>query len=161
MSEANEAKGFMNLYLKILDRNLQRLTKDIGDLTQKQSLIACVPGGSNANWLVGHLIHYRCEILRASGNDAPWGPEMSTRYGYDSTAAQGDQAESFKGLLEILQSTQALVEQALKGLTESDIDKTLSEDDGHRLEFLVYHETYHTGQAIQYRRVADNALENH
>ena len=126
----------MDLYIKMLETNLQRIIKDIGDLTQEQSLITCVPGCSNANWLVGHLIHYRCEILRASGNEAPWGPEMSTRYGYGSTAPQRDQAESFKKLIEIFKSTQALVSQALKGLTESDIDKALSEEDGHRLSLI-------------------------
>jgi len=152
----------MDLYIKMLETNLQRIIKDIGDLTQEQSLITCVPGGSNANWLVGHLIHYRCEILRASGNEAPWGPEMSTRYGYGSTAPQRDQAESFKKLIEIFKSTQALVNQALKGLTESDIDKALSEEDGHRLEFLVLqHETLHSGQAVLYQRVAHHASENH
>ena len=152
----------MDLYIKMLETNLQRIIKDIGDLTQEQSLITRVPGGSNANWLVGHLIHYRCEILRASGNEAPWGPEMSTRYGYGSTAPQRDQAESFKKLIEIFKSTQALVSQALKGLTESDIDKALSEEDGHRLEFLVLqHETLHSGQAVLYQRVAHHASENH
>ena len=152
----------MDLYIKMLETNLQRIIKDIGDLTQEQSLITYVPGGSNANWLVGHLIHYRCEILRASGNEAPWGPEMSTQYGYGSTAPQRDQAESFKKLIAIFKSTQALVNQALKGLTESDIDKALSEEDGHRLEFLVLqHETLHSGQAVLYQRVAHHASENH
>ena len=87
---------------------------------------------------------------------------MSTRYGYGSTAPQRDQAESFKKLIEIFKSTQALVNQALKGLTESDIDKALSEEDGHRLEFLVLqHETLHSGQAVLYQRVAHHASENH
>jgi uncharacterized damage-inducible protein DinB len=72
------------------------------------------------------------------------------------------------GLLETFQGSQALIEQALQGLTGSDPDKKLSremsryrEDDGHQLEHLVWHETHHTGQAILYRRLAEKAVDKH
>ena len=153
MAETAVAAPITSAYLKVLKRNLWVLMRDVEDFTQEQSLVRVVDGGSNTNWLIGHLIHSRCGILRSIGAEAPWGPEMGERYGNGSTAPSAEDAESFEELIATFKATQPLLEEALAGATEADLDRDIGDAKvGDRIEFLVWHESYHCGQTVLYRR---------
>src|SRR5688572_23663591 len=48
------------------------IKENVGDLTQEESLVHPQPGGNCVNWVLGHMLVYRCRLLRGLGEDAFW-----------------------------------------------------------------------------------------
>lgn len=144
-------------YLTIMKRNLGVVQQNAEGLSGRQALTTLWEGGSHFNWLVGHLTHSRCGLLRILGHEAPWSGERGERYGFGSTPPSATEAEPFEALLAAYASTQVPLEAAFEGLTAADLERALASGRGTvggRLEFLVWHESYHSGQSSLYRRVA-------
>ncbi len=149
------AAPITSTYLKVIDRNFSVILKNLKDVSHEQSLIPYMQGGSHLNWLMGHLTHSRCGILRTLGTEVPWSEERGKRYGKGSTAATAGDAEPVTELIEAYKATQPLIEQAAARLTEADLERESGGSTvGARFEFLVWHESYHSGQTTLYRRMA-------
>ena len=155
MAEATVANPIIAAHLKVLERNFKLIVGNLEGVTHEQSLIPFMAESSHFNWLLGHLTHSRNGILRLLGADAPWSPERGEPYGIRSTPGSPQDAEPFEQLVAAYTATQPLIEAALQGASEADLEREAGTSTvGARLEFLVWHESYHSGQTTIYRRLA-------
>lgn len=145
------------LQLIDLRRNLATIQRNADGIDDASALLSPWEGGSHFNWLVGHMTQSRCHLLRVMGGDAPWSAERAARYSAGTDPAGPDDAEPFAELLAALEATEAPLAEALTALTPADLDRT---PHGGRvavrvsLDFLVWHDSYHSGQSAIYRRLA-------
>jgi hypothetical protein len=147
----------VELQLNDLRRNLWVVQRNAEDLSNAQALMAAWEGGSHFAWLVGHMTHSRCDLLRAVRHDAPWSIERGEPYRAGSTPGRPGDAEPFAELLDALAATQPLLEAALSTLTEADRERERAPGRGSvgkSVDFLIWHDSYHSGQSALYRRIA-------
>ena len=141
----------------ILARNLAVLERDLRDIPQEGTLIAFAPGASHANWLAGHLVTYR-DVILASIDAPKVAPDgIEALYTFGSSAPTEADAIPTSELLDLMAAQQ---EPLARALAATDVETwtkpsprgnmTVAE----RAEFYVWHESYHAGQAILYRRLA-------
>lgn len=147
----------VGVHLTVMKRNLGVVQQNAAGLSDGQALTTLWEGGSHFNWMVGHLTHSRCGLLRNLGQEAPWSIERGEGYGAGSTPLSAAEAEPFEELLAAYASTQVPLESAFEGLTAADLEREQAPGRGtvgRRLEFMVWHESYHSGQSSLYRRLA-------
>jgi len=140
-------------HLAVLGRNLallRRVTADIDDATARTPLIA---GGSHLAWLLAHLVVSRDGILRRVGATPLWDEAARGRFGRGSSA-DGDDFPTAAACLEALAEQGERLDAALTALAAAPATDTPPDVDRNMVEFLVWHETYHVGQALLYRRGA-------
>lgn len=142
-------------HLKELQRNLNVLKSVTDGMTQEQSLIPFMEGASHLNWMLSHLIASRDSMLRLLGGTTVWDEETAQGYRRGSRPASAADAPALEALLVDLERSQAALEEAMARVGAD----RLAEESGRstvgaRLEFLVWHEAYHTGQSIHFRRLA-------
>lgn len=137
-----------------LERNrklLERFADGIDARTARTPLYA---DGSHLQWLLGHLVSSRDALLRAAGGDPVWTKERAAPYTRGSTAdVTPDDAPV--DLLALLATQQERVATLFARLGDDDLARPQSGTTlGEWLEFLTWHEGYHVGQAVLYRRGA-------
>ena len=143
-----------------LTRNLGVIRRNLEGLTHEDSLKTLRPGGSHLNWLLAHLVASRDSMLRslAGETDAEtvWSQEVGARYGRGSSPSSPEDAPSLTELIAALVRSQELLDAALAAATP----EALAAPRGGRftvggwVEFLTWHESYHTGQTSLYRQLA-------
>jgi len=140
----------------ILSRNLSVLEQQTRDVDHDAALRPLFEGASHLNWLLGHLAVSRDAMLAALDRPAYATDPRMERYRRGATPPSAERAVPTDELLELLHAQQ----QALaSGLAESSeiLPSPRGEGDGtvgDWLSFLVWHESYHVGQATLYRRAA-------
>ncbi len=112
-------------------------------------------GGSNLAWLVAHLVASRDAILESLGRPTVRDADVDKRYDYGFKAPKLGEEEPFSAHVADYETAHARVLEALEALTPEQLEEqsgksTLRE----KLEFRLWHETYHLGQAMLYRRAA-------
>jgi hypothetical protein len=142
-------------WTRTLDGNLGLLERMLAGVDRPGSLRPLAEGGSHLNWLVGHLAVSRDAMLRAAAAD-PLGDER-LREGYRmGSDAPGDAAALELGALtELLRRQGQRLAERLPNLDDDALaaPSGMGDADVRRyLEFMVWHETYHLGQAVLYRR---------
>ncbi len=68
----------------------QVLKDNAADLTQEESLVQPQPAGNCLNWVVGHVIATRNEILQLVGKPPIWSKEEAARYGRNASRITGE-----------------------------------------------------------------------
>lgn len=132
----------------------------IGGLTHADSLLQPPFRGNCLNWVLGHIVESRNAVLRALGQEAVWGEEEGARYATGSPPITGDaQALQLERLLAGLALSQERIEAALRGTTPNALAVPVEADGqrvplGERLDWLLWHETYHVGQLELLRQLA-------
>jgi uncharacterized damage-inducible protein DinB len=140
-----------------LARNLSLLESQADGVSHEASMRPIVPGGSTFNWLLGHVALSRDRMLDALRAETRLDAAASAHYARGGTAPGADEAERFENLLATLAEQQARLEAALGGADADLLARPVMEgrsDVGSWVDFLVWHETYHVGQAVLYRRLA-------
>lgn len=144
--------------LDLLRRNDYVLQKNTEGITTGQSLVRQAGGGSNLNWLLGHVAASRDACTRLLGARPNWPPEHARRYGRGSAVPEAEAVESVETLLEAVRNSGELFRQALEAATSEQLSLPNPRNAEERiidaLFFLVWHDTYHTGQTALYRRQA-------
>lgn len=131
-------------------RNTGYLTRQIAPIDHDRSLRQ-IDGVNCLNWTVGHIVHYRnvvLEMLEASPIDG-----LGPRYDRESDPILSDSPgvlafETLRGLLE--ESAEA-VAGAIRS-SGGNLDRLVRSGDqedavGSRLQFYLFHDTLHVGQA--------------
>lgn len=125
-------------------------------LTHEDSICQPRPAGNCINWVLGHLVATRNDVMRLLGEPPVWDPARSERYirgGRPITASVeavpfetilGDLARSQETLMSALAKTPA------ETFSESSEGRTLAE----KLAMYQFHEAYHAGQLGLLRRLA-------
>ncbi len=143
-----------------LTRNHRMVLQLTADMPEAAALQPLVEDGSHMNWLVGHLVSNRDSILALLGEDRVRPAETDEAFGYGSkptaeaTATLAEQLRAYElANVPLLEAIAALTPEQLAAPAGR---RSVRE----RLEFLVWHETYHLGQLMLYRRAAglDNPI---
>lgn len=143
-------------HLEVLRRNLEVLERMSDGIDEVQADFSPLPGGSTFRWLLGHVLVYRDRMLTLAGGEPVWDVAGAAAFERGSDATQpvagGPTMEALQALL---RRQQPRLEAAL-----SDLDAAAFAAPGPRgslgedLAFRVWHDTYHAGQAVLYRRAA-------
>ena len=141
--------------IESLQRNYDIVLAHLKGVTYEQSLIQ-PPFNSNClNWVVGHIVQNRNLMLKLLSQQTTWTDAQIERYNYGSLPVKdGHDALRLEQMAaDLAMANQRLVD-ALKPLTSADFDALGKEvikgmtdwTVGWTLNFLIWHETYHTGQ---------------
>lgn len=142
-------------WTRTLDANLELLERMLEGVDRAGSLRPLVTGGSHLNWLVGHMVVSRDAMLRAAGAEGFGAGQLEPLYRRGANAPDDDAALDLSELTALLRRQgRRLVERlptldddalaAPSGMADADVRRLL--------EVMVWHETYHLGQAVLYRR---------
>lgn len=143
-------------------RNTQIVKLQAEGLSQAESLVQ-LPFRSNClNWIVGHLITNRHEVLKLLEGEAPAEAGRVERYTRESdpVTGPGEGVLDLSELLELLDQTQARIAEDLSKITAEALERqsavygrrTMSTAEW--LMFFYFHDTYHTGQTEILRQAA-------
>lgn len=139
------------------------LEKNIGDLSQEESLARPERGGNCLNWVVGHLTRTRNLALGSIGQKPPF--PMGDFDVYDERTGVPFSRERALPIEELCRRFKAMQEplvSAIKKMTPEILASPPpkkftgepNETVGSNLATFVFHESYHVGQTGVLRRVA-------
>lgn len=127
--------------------------ENLNGVTDEQALMPLFEGGSHFNWLLGHIIAYRDTTLDMLGAERVRTVEEDSRYEYRSTATGSPGARPLAEQVADFGLAHERLMAALDNLTEEQLAQPHRRGTvGSRLEFVLWHEAYHSGQSILYRR---------
>ncbi len=156
MPDAAAIRTRLPHHLQWLRRNLEILERMADGVDETQADRSLVPGGSTLRWLLGHLVATRDVMLTHLAAEPVLDEAMSARFQRGASAADLRPAgPAVSELLALLHAQLERLEQAFAAADEARLaapsgGSTLGES----IEFLVWHDTYHIGQATLYRRGA-------
>lgn len=147
-----------------LTRNVIKLQTD--GLTHEDSLRQLPFRGNCLNWVVGHILVGRLNVLKLLGTSPSWGDGYRARYEQGSEPiADSQRALPLDQLLADLDQSQEQIKALLDNIEPEELGKMLRSDDKEEplasaIAFLHWHETYHTGQLEILRQLAgtDDAI---
>ena len=145
--------------------NLRIVRKQTAGLSHFDSLLQLPFRGNCLNWVLGHIIQGRSELLEILGKPPLWNQTDAEIYRTGSepiTPYNADTAISFEKLLENLADSQMLIEQALLECSPDDLGQLIEQDGdsstlGEMINGYNWHETYHIGQIELLRQLAGKA----
>lgn len=141
------------------------MAKQTEGLTHADSLLQLPFRGNCLNWVLGHIMVNRDKVLQALGEAPLFEETEGSRYkrGADPIT-DADSAISLKRLLEALEESQERIVTRLKATAAETLDAVVDVEKGRtlrdRIEFLHWHETYHSGQLEILRQLSgvDDAI---
>jgi len=140
-------------------RNTNVVKSQAEGLTHEESLLQH-PNGNCLNWVVGHIVLSRDDILEVLGEPRAAGTTVA-RYGRGSEPITGDGEGvlPLPQLLELLGQSQAHLEATLSHMDADALArKSESDERGRTLGqigfFFYFHDTYHVGQVELFRQLA-------
>ncbi len=155
------AAGFATLF----ERTTYVVNAQAEGLSHADSVLQPQPRGNCFNWVLGHIVENRDEILQMVGETAVLSEEEAALY-YRGSApiVDGDTAVPFDRLLADFNDQHGRIVAALGQVDASQFDEAVhagkGDTLGDRLAFLHWHETYHVGQLELLRQLAgtDDAI---
>jgi hypothetical protein len=129
-------------------------------LTHADSMKQLPFPGNCMNWNLGHLLVYRYQILGVIDGATEADPEEFAIYGAGSEPlTDSDAAIPLETLVERLGVASEAIVAALQAMPAGRLDEMYDADNGvtidDRLQFyLIFHESYHTGQLEPLRELA-------
>lgn len=143
------------LLIEALENNFGVLQRQVNGLTHEDSLLQLPFRGNCLNWVIGHLVERRDRMLELLDKPPLLTPKQTLRYQRNSEPiTSGADALPFDKLLADLATAQEQILSLLSTMSSDDlsvIGKQIvvgppPQSIGEWLHFLIWHETYHTGQ---------------
>ncbi len=138
------------------------LNRNVDGITHAESLQPAPGGGSNLNWVLGHVLHTRNLMTGMLGVDPVIDPALVKRYdrGTQPPTPDCDDAIDFGVLVKALNESQDDFLAALDTVKPERLGRPApfspredpSETIGSLLAILAFHEAYHAGQTGSLRR---------
>jgi hypothetical protein len=143
-------------------RNLEIVYKQTEGLTHQDSLIQLPFRANCLNWVVGHILTNRCNILKLLGGKDLRSEINLDRYERESNpiSGPGEGVLELSELLILLETSQNRLEEALDKETEESLQRAAPYRDRPEqtlafwLFFLYFHDCYHVGQTEILRQAA-------
>lgn len=135
------------------------LNKQVEGLTHEESLLQLPFRGNCLNWVLGHIIVSREDVLSWMGVERSYSEEQTNRYQFDSepiTSADDPDILPLERLMEDFELTQQRLSDAFDEISDAQLaekderDRSLSS----RILFMAWHEGYHAGQTEYLRQLA-------
>ena len=135
------------------------IRKNVGDVTHEESLRSFQPAGNGLNWVLGHLVAIRSQLLVPLGGEPVWSTDECAPY--DRHAAPFTGTSKPKLLAEIWRAfelTQTRLLEVAARLTPAELAEavpagTPAKTRGELLAVLGFHDAYHAGQTGVIRRL--------
>lgn len=128
---------------------------------QADSVRQLASRGNCLNWVVGHIVESRNDVLRLVDADPALDPAAAARYAYQSppVLADGPDVVPLETLLAALDRSQEIITATIGVLTDEECEREIILSSrattlGERLFYFSFHETYHTGQTEPLRQLA-------
>ena len=143
-------------------RNLRVLAMQTEGITHEKSLAQLPFRGNCMNWIVGHLVTNRNNVLKLlEAPDRIEDVDMS-RYQRESDPITVDSKDviQLEKLLEMLERSQKHLDDLLEHITEGQLERKLAFFGNTEMTvsewllFFYFHDTYHTGQTEILRQAA-------
>jgi len=154
----------IDLFVLQLDFTQYVLRTNTQDVTHEESLIQPMPNGNCMNWIVGHILFARNQLLGVLGREAIWDESIGARYkrGGEPIREDGREVRRFETLVQDVELTYTRIRPALATCDEGRMEEKapfspVSNPDetwGTLLGGLLFHESYHCGQTGILRRIA-------
>ena len=147
-------------YANMFRRNHWVINQQIKGLSHEDSLLQLPFRGNCLNWVVGHILDSRNELMVHLGEPAFMTTEQTAVYtrGTEPITGEGPDVIPFDSLLEMLESSQTNLVECLKRMPPETLETIIDEESGRqlidRVEFYNWHETYHVGQLEYLRQLA-------
>ena len=148
---------------RLLDLAVMTVQRNVADFTHAESLRTPDGGGSSANWILGHLVESRGNLLTMLaefGGEPVWSAEVAEPYQRGAPVLREDAALPFEEILAAFEASQSRLTDVIVQLTGSKLDALLDEPDpflgrtlGETISTFAWHEAYHCGQLGLLRRV--------
>lgn len=138
-------------------RTVLQLTAGLSEEAARERLVA---DGSSARWVVGHLVASRDFMLKTLGAERLQEASFSEAFGFGSKP-EGEPDATLAELLAAYRETEAPLSAALAAVRAEDLVRPAGRTTVRQhFELLVWHEAYHLGQLMLYRRAAglDNPI---
>lgn len=133
------------------------LGKQLDGLTHEDSITQLPFRGNCLNWVIGHIVDSRDNVLRLLDCEPYLTEKQANLYksGSDPITADSD-AEQLDWLWETYCKQDDFIRQALEKMTVDDLEQVKDGSErtiGDRLRGLMWHETYHVGQTEYLRQL--------
>ena len=142
-------------YLRFFEIHQWIFNQHAAGVTHEESCVAPKSGGNPLNWVLGHIVASRNDILRLLGRPPYWSDEEAGPYlrGADGRLDPA-QARPLPEIIEALEQSHAAIRTGLEAMQPSDFEKPTEKGTvGADLAFLNFHESYHAGQVGLLRRM--------
>ncbi len=149
-------------FIQRLESNNFILQQQIEGLTHADSLVQVEFPGRCLNWIVGHVVTYRDEMLRVLDGEVVWDNHRHELY-FINTSDDLDAAPpvAFPQILDDWCVGQNRLLALLNHALPNDMNALSSDGErtvGQRISALVWHETYHVGQTEIVRQLVEQAM---
>jgi uncharacterized damage-inducible protein DinB len=137
--------------IQYLDRHQWLIKAQSEGLSHDDSLLQLPFRANCFNWVLGHVIVHRDIMLDLMNQSPVLSPEETAPYIIESEplAAEGD-AVDFERLLELSRRSQERLKDTILNISDDLLKEIHNDERGttiqDRIEFLIWHETYHLGQ---------------
>lgn len=137
-------------YIYRLQVDQRVIRRQLDGLQERDLFLQPQPRGNCANWVLGHIVQNRQELLRTLGLGVFWTEAEEALYqpGSDAITSQGCPHLPLKRLLNDLVRSEDMIVTRLQSITDDELD-VLDEDEtslGKTINFQIWHEGYHVGQ---------------
>jgi hypothetical protein len=147
--------------LKAFQDNLYVIHRHTFEITPQESLIEPPFRGNTINWVIGHIVVGRDEVLNLlDARPVMTHPvDIETYQSGSDPQAPGYKPMPFNRLMDHLNESQKRLEKALSRMPNAAFAKTIQTPKGPRsllevINGLHWHETYHAGQLELLRQLA-------
>ncbi|MEP7293683.1 MAG: DinB family protein [Chloroflexota bacterium] len=144
----------------LFNTNASALHRQLAGLTHEESLLQLPFRGNCLNWVLGHIVESRAELMSLIGIEPIWAEERWAQYGQGSEPIMAENsatAVDFASMLRDYDSAQEQIAAWLHTKTLADMNAPSDRPDrswGQRISFFAWHEGYHVGQTEQLRQLA-------
>jgi uncharacterized damage-inducible protein DinB len=148
-----------NLVNEMFERGWWVIERQTEGISHEQSVLQPPFRGNCMNWVLGHLLFERQLVLGLLGKENVLPDEVLARYAYESEPVTPE-SEDALNLTELLTKLEDAGKQITDTLNTMDDETWQSEIDDkgtplwQRLEFIAWHEGYHSGQLEMLRQLA-------
>lgn len=128
---------------------------NVGDISQEESMFQPQPAGNCMNWVLGHIVKSRLEILKLLGTETSVPKGHYARYGMGGDRlVESSEALPFDEIFQTYKSLQTPLIDGIQSATEDTLCRTVENSPigdprqtvGNLIVLLASHEAYHTGQ---------------
>ena len=157
MNTTTTSTDALNLLFGI---NYQVLKRNLDGVTHGESLIQPAGGGNCLNWVLGHIVATRDNVMQLLQQETVMSKEVAGVYQRGSEPIRdGSNAQPLEKLVADLERSQNRLVAGLSTVSEPQLsapspDKSIAETVGELLFVLQFHEAYHAGQTGLLRRMA-------
>jgi uncharacterized damage-inducible protein DinB len=128
--------------------------KHVEGVTHEESCRTPPGGGNSLNWVLGHIVASRNDILKLLGEPPCWSEDEAAPY-LRGSAGMSDPAAArpLPEIADALERSHAAIHSKLEKMSADDLAKPTAKGTvGADLAFFQFHESYHAGQIGLLRR---------